>query len=129
MRIEHPRAADPGKNPPSRVDVGTRRHAVVDGDGFLEVDDDRAGRVMGMLADAYGVDYADDGTIVRDEQSNDGADADSLAYEEFAELGYQDRVDAVDAGDVDEHLSRILEEDGSENVREAVQKRREELEG
>lgn len=83
-------------------------------------DDDRADHYL----DRGWVPAEDDADPVEEPgQLDDGPET----WEEFQQLGYQDRVAAVEAGDVDHLLERAAEDDGSTNVQEAVAERQAEL--
>lgn len=67
-------------------------------------------------------------TEAEPEPSEDTAD-ESFDVDEWLDRDYQDRAEAVAAGDVDDHLEEIEDEETSETVIEAIQGRRDELEG
>lgn len=123
MRIQHPRSVIEGRTPPSQVSVPGRRGSVtVDEAGHFEINDDRAGRVMRTLAEAYEIEYTDEGEVVLDDEHSDGFDT-----EEWLAQDYRDRAVAVENGEVDHVLDEVAAIETSETVAEAVEHRREEL--
>jgi len=116
------------------ADGGTYRIA---GYGFnpgdeRDVDDDLAE----YLADREDFEVVGE-TTEADADTGDGAnrdeESDSETFDEDTWFDdhddYQDRVAAVEAGDVDTHLDVIKEAESSQNVIDAVEDRRDELEG
>lgn len=60
-----------GKRPPSRVSIKTRDARPVDDDGFFECPNGRAVPVMKALAQKYGVEFDDDGTVKRETDNSE----------------------------------------------------------
>lgn len=74
VEIQHP-AYVLQRGQPSRATVGTESYAL-DDDGVLSIEDEAtAAQVMDRLADTYGVEYDDDGTIVSESVDATPADA------------------------------------------------------
>lgn len=99
-------------------------------------DDDGRGRFEAAPGTVIEVDdadvadhYLDRGWVEADDDADVTEDGEptELAYDDFAAMGYEDRVAAVEAGRVDDHLDRIADEDGSSNVQDAVEQRQEEI--
>jgi hypothetical protein len=66
--------------------------------------------------------------VIADEADvDDGADA--FDVDEWLDQDYQERVDRVESGAVDEHLEEIAEAETSDTVLDAIGVRRAELEG
>jgi hypothetical protein len=68
---------------------------------------------------------------VTDDENDDGGqsgedDDSGFDYESFAGQHWRTRVSQIESGDVDDHLSTIAEQTGSDTVAEAVEKRRNE---
>lgn len=110
----------------------------VDTDPSRETVPDGVGRVTFKPGDVIEVEDADTADHYLDRGWTDVSEDDdvevgtadqddALDYETFQAKGYQDRVDAVKAGKVDDHLDRIADEDESTNVQDAVEARQEEL--
>jgi hypothetical protein len=66
MQVQHPRATDiDGRPAPSKVSIPGHGNVPVDEDGYLDnLGEDGARRAMNALAEAYGVEYTDDGDVV-----------------------------------------------------------------
>lgn len=66
MQVQHPRATDADGRPlPSSVTVPGHGNIVIDEDGYLATDDEAvATAARRALADAYDVEYTDDGDVV-----------------------------------------------------------------
>lgn len=105
---------------------------VVGGETVAVADSDYAGHLEARgFSRVVNVDAADaDHTVAVDGSTpeltaDDDADgSDRMDYDTFADMGYTDRVDAVEAGRVDHLLDRIEAEDQSQNVQDAVDTRR-----
>lgn len=68
MQVQHPRATPvDGRSPPSQVSIPGHGNVTVDEDGYLDVEEAAAERAMTLLADAYDVEYTDDGDVVFEE--------------------------------------------------------------
>lgn len=91
-------------------------------DGTLAVDDEATARAIASSHTA--ITLPDD---VDDSEGDDGGDA--FDEDAWMDRDYQDRETAVRDGDVDEHLDAIADAETSETVKEAVDDRRDELEG
>lgn len=72
-----------------------------------------------------------DGAEVREEDGPPDvvAEGDDFSSNGWLDNGYQDRADAVHAGGLDEYLDEIEEVETSQTVIDAVEDRRDELEG
>lgn len=121
MEIEYP-------GPHSTVSFGPRRRYTVE-DGTITVPDDRADAAMDALAGAYDVEYTDDGTIAGDSETAEESD-ETVQWNEddWMDLPYGDRADAVREGRVDDHLDDIADVETSSTVTDAVEERKDELE-
>lgn len=76
--------------------------------------------------------YLDRGWVVAEDDEDVGSpdtDDEPMTWEAFQDMGYEDRVAAVEAGDVDHLLDRVAEEDDSANVQDAVEARQDEIGG
>jgi hypothetical protein len=76
--------------------------------------------------------YLDRGWVVAEADDDVGSsdtDDEPMPWDDFQDMGYEDRVAAVEAGDVDHLLDQIEDEDDSSNVQEAVEQRRTEVGG
>jgi hypothetical protein len=69
MQVQHPRCTPvDGRKPPSKVSIPGHGNVAVDEEGYLDVENDAVvERAMSMLADAYDVEYTDDGNVVFEE--------------------------------------------------------------
>lgn len=98
------------------------RHSV--DDGTLTVDDEETARA---IADSHTAITLPDG--VDDSESDDDSD-DEFDADAFLNRNLDDGViDDIKSGDYDEHLDAIASAAGRETVRDAVDERRDELEG
>jgi len=86
------------------------------------------------IEDADTADHYLDRGWVEASDEDDAADPDDVTtddepmdWDAFQSMGYQERVDAVEAGDVDHLLDRAADEDGSTNVQDAVEDRQAEI--
>lgn len=160
-RIRHPRATDAvARAPPGSVTVpigrGSYDSAELDEDGYVDVADEHADDVMEAWADAYDVEYTDDGELVTTsgdgaadadaasdseaeavdvdtdtEEAADETDVDEWAdwnEEDWLSMNYQDRVEDVREGRVDDYLDEIADVERSTSVEAAVEERQAERE-
>jgi hypothetical protein len=86
------------------------------------------------------VEYVDDSTAEAEptnhaepepesaDSDSDESDTDGFNVDAWLEQDYQERADRVRAGDVDDHLDVLDEEETSDTVRDAIGERRAELE-
>lgn len=81
MRIEHPRAAADGVNPPSRVDVAGH-DVTVDDDGWLELPEGTPASWVETFAAVHDVTFDEDGAVVREDSTEDDADAEAETCQE-----------------------------------------------
>lgn len=130
-RLEHPRAAVEGQNPPSRVATDAGR-VPVDEDGYFDASE-ASEAWRSRFASAYGVTWADDGSVEAVEAGSSGPDPRGLDAGEWSEeawlgVDYEERADMVRSGDVDAHLEAIAECETSSTVEEAVDERQAALE-
>lgn len=104
--------------------VGGETVAVADSDYAGHLEARGFSRVVNVDADDADHTVTVDGATpeLTAEGSADGSDR--MDYDTFADMGYTDRVDAVEAGRVDHLLDRIEAEDQSQNVQDAVEARR-----
>ena len=72
---------------------------------------------------------ASGGTITTDDIMPDESDDGEFDVDEWLEQDFDDRADAVRAGEVDDHLEEIADHETSDTVLDAVGERRAELEG
>jgi len=112
---------------------------------FVDRDPDRAGKAGDV--DGRGRFRAQPGTVIETDDADladhyldrgwqvvdddmetgdpdDDGDDDPMTWDQFQEKGYEDRVAAVEAGDVDHILDRVADQDDSQNVQDAVEQRR-----
>lgn len=80
-----------------------RAEALLERDGFEEVDEDAV-------------------------DTNDESDGEEFDADAWLDRDYQERADAVAAGDVDEHLDAVADAESSDTVLDAIGERRAELE-
>jgi len=115
----------------AEVSDGLAQHLVDDVGEFELVDADEGGANGTETddADVKGGDDADS-TEADSEASDDGSNGGAGVFELEAWLDqdYRDRADRVRAGDVDEHLELLKKEETSNNVTDAIDERRAELE-
>lgn len=100
-------------------------------------DTDGRGRYVARPGDVIEVEdadvadhYLDRGWVVAEtDEDVQEAEPEPMDYADFADKSYDDRVDHVEAGDVDHLLDRIEDDDDSQNVQDAVETRRDEIGG
>lgn len=92
-------------------------------DPVVDVDADQAEYLVEETGYFERVDEPADGDVHEEDGPPDEFDLDA-----FLDQDYTLRVAAVEAGDVDEHLGAIEDEDTSQNVLDAIDERRDELE-
>lgn len=65
-----------------------------------------------------------------EDQEPDVTEADqTIDWDDFQAMDYEDRVQAVQDGDADEYLDRVIEDDSSKNVVQAAEARQEDVAG
>lgn len=65
-----------------------------------------------------------------EDQQADVSEADqTIDWDEFQAMDYEDRVQAVQDGQADEYLDRVVDEDSSKNVVQAAESRQEDVAG
>ena len=99
-----------------------------------DLDDERAKQLVAnndyfVLAEDELVDEEADAVEPIDAPEGSGSTADDFDLEAFLDDDYQDRADAVEAGEVDDHLDALAEEETSQTVLDAIEARREALAG
>ncbi|MFW6435002.1 MAG: hypothetical protein ACOCY1_01335 [Halovenus sp.] len=110
----------------NRVYIRATRETYSRGDR-AEVDEDLAEYLTEERGDFEIVD-ADSDSDEETSTDSDDADAEEFDVDEWLDDDYEDRADAVRAGEVDEHLDEIDEAETSGTVRDAIGERRAELE-
>jgi len=83
--------------------------------------------VVEVADDRDGADEGEDGDD--DEEDSDGETGYLFDIDEWLDQGYRERAERVSSGEVDEYLDKIVEEETSDTVVEAVEERRAEQEG
>jgi hypothetical protein len=86
-----------------------------------------------LLEERNDFELVEDGNDAEEEPDSDDtvdeAEVDFVAEDDWLDRDYQDRADAVAAGEADGFLDTVEEYETSETVIDAVQERRDELEG
>ena len=113
----------------------TERDFLADDEGVYDVDDDAEEQYRSRgwehpdEADGEDSDEADASDAgSADESAEQSDESGEFDAEAWLDRSYQDRKQAVQDGDVDDHLDAIEDAETSENVQEAVEERRAELE-
>lgn len=97
-----------------------------EGEGVYDVDDELAEEYLAHRSGGWV--EADDDADAQDDSADDDEDAPTaLSTEEFHDMGYQERADAVRSGEVDSLLDDIEEDETAQTVQNAIADRREEL--
>lgn len=93
----------------------------------IDVDEAQAAYLCDERRDFRRVD--DDGDEAADPSGEaEGSDEDEFDADAWLEQDFDDRADRVRAGDVDDHLEEIADEETSDTVLDAIGERRAELE-
>lgn len=93
----------------------------------VDVDDEMAAYLTEERGDFEVIE--DDDSAPQEEDKPPDEDGDDFSVNGWLENDYQDRADAVLDGGLDDFLDEIEEAESSETVIDAVQERRDELEG